>query len=287
MKIALSASIVLLSTFCKGHYHSAPNTNAYIQNLRSGSLVQKNYVSPNVIHSEDVNEFDDYENDDTVMTRNTIIAQKKIIKNENKNKLSFKNIEDELNKTQLYNDKNSSKNLGSAARECAVDEKGTLNMSLNSNDIFNLTPYTVELKGNSIIIKDAKTSKIVKELLYDSIKLPIETIEETRECWKVKGKKENVMFCAKTKEERDTWISNILKALFCYNTNNLTIENGKTNTLTKLNIPKKSTVNERIEKAKKKDNSTEDNTPKYVNKTENKNIEITNLESNEPSISIS
>ncbi|VWU50854.1 conserved protein, unknown function [Hepatocystis sp. ex Piliocolobus tephrosceles] len=294
MKVVLSVSIILLSAFCKGHYHSMSGRNNMVQYLRSGSFMENQNLdaSPNNIYSEDINEFDDYETDDAYLISNESSKKRKeqimdnTTENKNKNKLVFKNIENELNTTQVYNDKNNLNSLGSGARECVVDEKGILNISIHSNDIFNLTTLMVELTANNILIKDTKKLNVIKELPYNSIKLPIETIEETRECWKIKSKKEKILFCAKKKEERDLWIRNILKALFCYNTNNLIIENRKTNTNTVVDIPKKSTVDERIVKAKMGDNTSDDNKPKYVKKTNNNIIEISDLKSSQPNISI-
>lgn len=236
-------------------------------------------------YSEDITEFDIHEddeynnlkNDDTKDTSN----DKDMKEN---NKLEFKNLDKELNTIEVNNP--DSINIMGSGKECSVNEKGELDVSINSQDIFNLIKYMVEITSNSIIIKDIKNSNVVKELSYDHIKLPIETIEETRECWSIKFNKEKIIFCEKNKQNRDNWVKDILKALFCYNTNNLTIENNQKVYKQKSDIPKHSTVNERIQNLKETLTNDKNNFDKQKSTKHNNNIVISNLKNSNPNISL-
>ncbi|SBS81029.1 conserved Plasmodium protein, unknown function [Plasmodium ovale curtisi] len=304
-------------------HRSFSKRNNYLQYLRSQTFMQEKpkYKKTNKNYSEDISEFDDYEDDESDAVEEDIIrsqgeqrrgsssrdgnANDKSSSSsssrsgqgsessgtrgsgdgEGGNTLEFKNIEKELNNKAILSDERGV-NLASGGRECAVSERGTLDVSLNANDIFNLSKYMVEITLSSILIKDVNTSNVMKEILFERIKLPIETIEETRECWYIKYNKEKIFFCEKKKEDRDRWITNMLKALFCYNTNNLIIENNQTNFNTKIDIPKESTVNERLEISKKKLNTINDKSPQNTKQTNNNNIVISNLHGDKPQILI-
>ncbi|SBT32055.1 conserved Plasmodium protein, unknown function [Plasmodium ovale wallikeri] len=323
MRVACLVSIVCFVSLCRSH-RSFSKRNNYLQYLRSQTFMQEKpqYKKTNKNYSEDISEFDDYEDDESDAVEEDITSSqgeqrrgssngdgnandKSSSSNSGQsgessgqssgergnrdggggNTLEFKNIEKELNSKAILNDERGV-NLASGGRECAVSERGTLDVSLNANDIFNLSKYMVEITLSSILIKDVNTSNVMKEILFESIKLPIETIEETRECWYVKYNKEKILFCEKKKEDRDRWITNMLKALFCYNTNNLIMENNQTSFNKKIYIPKESTVNERLENSKNKLNTINDKSPQHTKQTNNNNIVISNLHGDKPQILI-
>ncbi|SBT74868.1 conserved Plasmodium protein, unknown function [Plasmodium malariae] len=297
MRTILFISIICLVAICNGH-RNFPKRNNYLQYLRSQTFMQEKAKNKklNENYSEDINEFDEYEADESEWVkddekRGKGIQRKGSIYNtrendddrKDENKLVFKNIEKELNGIEVLNDERKV-NLTGGGRECSVNEKGTLDVSINSSDIFNLNKYMVEITSSSILIKELNNDKVVvKDLPFKHIKLPIETIEETRECWNIKLIKEKIIFCEKKKEDRDRWITNILKALFCYNSNNLTIEEWNKDINTKIDIPKESTVDKRIQSLKKK-NSGDDNSPKYVKQPSNNNIVISDIKNDKPKI---
>ncbi|SCN60682.1 conserved Plasmodium protein, unknown function [Plasmodium chabaudi chabaudi] len=278
MKILVSISFVCLVAFCRGHKNFSRRNN-YLQYLRSQTFMQEKPKLQNFNgnYSEDITEFDIHDDDEY----NSFKNDKDMKEN---NQLEFKNIEKELNTNEVSNP--DSINIMGSGKECSVNEKGALDVSINSRDIFNLIKYMVEITSNSIIIKDIKNSNVVKELTYEHIKLPIETIEETRECWSVKFNKEKIIFCEKNKQNRDRWVKDILKALFCYNTNNLTIENNQKVYKQKSDIPKHSTVDERIQNLKETLTNDKNNLDKQKSTKHNNNIVISNLKNNNPSISL-
>ncbi|KEG00912.1 conserved Plasmodium protein, unknown function [Plasmodium vinckei vinckei] len=278
MKILVSISFVCLVAFCNGHKNFSRRNN-YLQYLRSQTFMQEKpkLTNFNGNHSEDITEFDIHDDDEYNSFKNDNDMKEG-------NQLEFKNLEKELNTNDVSNP--DSINIMGSGKECSVNEKGELDVSINSRDIFNLIKYMVEITSNSIIIKDIKNSNVVKELTYDHIKLPIETIEETRECWSVKFNKEKIIFCEKNKQNRDKWVKDILKALFCYNTNNLTIENNQKVNKQKSDIPKHSTVDERIQNLKETLTNDKNNLDKQKSTKHNNNIVISNLKNNNPTISL-
>ncbi|CXI23413.1 conserved Plasmodium protein, unknown function [Plasmodium berghei] len=288
MKIFVSISFVCLISFCKGHKNFSRRNN-YLQYLRSQTFMQEKskLTNFNGNYSEDITEFDIHEDDEYNNFKNDKKKEKDTLNDKDmkeNNKLEFKNLEKELNTNDVNN--SDSINIMGSGKECSVNEKGELDVSINSQDIFNLIKYMVEITSNSIIIKDIKNSNVVKELPYGNIKLPIETIEETRECWSIKFNKEKIIFCEKNKQNRDKWVKDILKALFCYNTNNLTIENNQNVYKQKSDIPKHSTVNERIQNLKETLTNDKNNFDKQKSTKHNNNIVISNLKSSNPNISL-
>ncbi|ETW18990.1 hypothetical protein PFAG_02153 [Plasmodium falciparum Santa Lucia] len=298
--IFLLCLILSLACFCQGHKNYLKRDN-YLQYLRSQTFLQERskHKKFNRNYSEDINEFDEYEDEETDNLDNKIsdeIKNKKkenylsqnineqknnSINNNNEKKLTFKNIENEINSTDTFMDDSNVKSLGKT-KECNVNEKGLLDVSLNSNDFFNMNKYNVEITSSNIIIKDKNNIKIIKEIPFEHIKLPITTIEETRECWYIKTTNDKILLCDKEKEERDIWITNILKALFCYNTNNLIIVNKEKKDT--VSLPKESTVDKRINALKEKETikSSDNNTSTNDNKVNN--ITISNFSDHEPKI---
>ncbi|GAB65137.1 hypothetical protein PCYB_051550, partial [Plasmodium cynomolgi strain B] len=292
--LSLLSAICLVST-CRGHRNLFARNN-YLQYLRSQNFMQEKpkYQKLNQYYSEDLNEFDNYEDDELdaenleATSKERVTQKSDTSSSSNENKLEFKNIEKELNNTGevLHEEKDNLLLLG-GGRECSVSDKGILDVSLNSSDIFNLIKYTVEISSSGILIRDTQNSNVVKEISFDTVKLPIETIEETRECWKIRSHTETFLFCERSKEDRDRWITNILKALFCYNTNNLTIdESVPTGLSSKVDIPKESTVDARIAASLKGEpNGSGDNSSHGRAKRKgNNNITISNLKNDKPEI---
>lgn len=257
MKLLLSVSVIeVLFLLCKSHVSKGNN---YLQLLRSQKFIgietknNNNKLYQN--HSEDLDELDSYEEEEEIQKLQKLQKQSDIKKekeienfiksnlNKNTDTLEFKNLENNFNKKE-----NEYVNNLSTGKTCSIYEKGILDVAINEINIFNLKKYLVEISSSSIIINENEINKNnIKTIPFESIKLPIETIEETRECWKLKTINDNFMFCEKNKNERDVWIHNILKALFCYNTNNLKIEE---NNLFQLNnnfqLPKESTIEQRM-----------------------------------------
>ncbi|GAW79648.1 hypothetical protein, conserved [Plasmodium gonderi] len=306
MRIFLLLPTIFLVVICKGHRNFSTRNN-YLQYLRSQTFMQEKpkYQKLNQNYSEDLNEFDEYEDEEldtekqedinkAIMRDGTSPAyttkESRISNSSNKNKLEFKNIEQELQNTgEVLNEEKDNLLLMGGGRECSVSAKGTLDVSINSSDIFNLIKYNVEISSSSILIRDINNSNVVKEIPFKNIKLPIETIEETRECWNIKFHKEKILFCEKKKEDRDRWITNILKALFCNNTNNLTIEDGVHKDFsTKVDIPKESTVDARIAASSKNgsSDSSDNSSNSRVKPKESNNITISNLKNEKPEILI-
>ncbi|SOV13661.1 conserved Plasmodium protein, unknown function [Plasmodium gaboni] len=298
--IFLFCIILSVFCFCHGHKNYLKRDN-YLQYLRSQTFLQhrSKHKKFNKNYSEDINEFDEYEDEETDKLDNDISDEIKNKKNENylskkineqnknnsinnnEKKLTFKNIENELNNTDTFMDDENLKLLGKT-KECNVNEKGLLDVSLNSNDFFNMNKYMVEITSSNIIIKDKNNIKIIKEIPFEHIKLPINTIEETRECWYIKSIDDKILLCDKEKEERDIWITNILKALFCYNTNNLIIVNNeKKNSVP---IPKESTVDKRLNALKQKETIKSSDDKTLTNDNKVNNITISNLSDQEPKI---
>ncbi|KJP89543.1 hypothetical protein AK88_00754 [Plasmodium fragile] len=295
MRVLSLLSAICLVCTCRGHRNLFARNN-YLQYLRSQNFMQEKpkYQKLNQNYSEDLNEFDNYEDDEFDAENLEATSQQRDTHNSgtssssNENKLEFKNIDKELNNMgEILHDEKDNHLLMGGGRECSVSDKGILDVSLNSTDIFNLTKYAVEMSSSGILIKDTQNSNVVKEISFDTIKLPIETIEETRECWKIRSHTETLLFCERSKEDRDRWITNILKALFCYNTNNLTIdERVYTGLSSKVDIPKESTVDARIAASLKHEpNSTGDNSSNGRAKRKgNNNITISNLKNDKPQI---
>ncbi|CRH03722.1 conserved Plasmodium protein, unknown function [Plasmodium relictum] len=291
MKILSFIIIVSFIAFCKSH-RSFSKRNNYLQFLRAQNFIQEKpkYKKLNQNYSEDLNEFDEYEDEQTTDVKEEMEdrSNKQVNNNleehnsnDNENKLEFKDIEKELNSNEILE---GNINLIRGGRECTINEKGVLDISINSNDIFNLNKYNAEITSSNILIKDIKDSNVIKTIPFELIKLPIETIEETRECWNIKLNKEKVLFCGKKKEDRDTWITNILKALFCHNTNNLIIEKNDTNNNERIHLPKESTIDERLKESKKGQNTKSEHSPQYIKSSNYNNINISNLRNGEPKI---
>ncbi|CRG93483.1 conserved Plasmodium protein, unknown function [Plasmodium gallinaceum] len=292
MKILSIIIIVSFISLCRSH-RSFSKKNNYLQFLRSQNFIQEKpkYKKLNKNYSEDLNEFDDYEDEQTYNENEVGHMSNKQLNNNNlenynnnnENKLDFKDIENELNNDELLR-QDSNINLVRGGKECTINEKGIINVSIDSNDIFNLNKYNVEITSSNILIKDINDLKIIKSIPFKSIKLPIETIEETRECWNIKLNKEKILFCEQKKEDRDIWITNILKALFCYNTNNLMIEKSNTSNNESIHIPKESTVEERLKASKEGQDISNNNSPQYIKSSNYNNINISNLRNDEPKI---
>lgn len=245
MKIPLSfAAIEIFLVLCDA-YAPVSKGNNYLQLLRAQKFmqIQTQHSIPNPKlfqnYSEDLDELDAYE------------EEPELVKEENgnnqtrKEQLEFKNVETLMKKNDQEYDVE--KRIASG-RACTISEKGNLDVSIHEENIFNLKNYVVQIAASSIIISENEPNgNIIKTVPFESIKLPIETIDETRECWKVKTSEQNILFCEKNKNERDIWIHNILKALFCYNTNNLKIEKNLFEKSETLELPKESTVEKRIQ----------------------------------------
>lgn len=239
-------------SLCQGQ-SEVSKRNAYLQHIRAQKFLEIKRDAPklNENYSVDLDEFDAYEADEIPPFQIESSNGSSSSSTKKKEKLQFKDIESGVNDIELLKEEQEKINL-IGGKTCTVSEKGVLDVSINSTDIFNAKKYIVELSTNSINLIDVNNSNtIIKNIPYETIKLPIETIEETRECWQIKTNKDKYFFCEKKKADRDIWVTNILKALFCYNTNILIIEKNKKDiSITNVTIPKESTIDQRIRTSK-------------------------------------
>lgn len=265
MKIPLSlVAVEVLFALCDAYTLTSKGNN-YLQLMRAQKFMQIQTNSSKLYHnrSEDLDELDAYEE----MERG---KEENVTNHNNMDTLEFKNIEALMRNKE--NDFTVDQTIGNG-RACTISEKGFLDVSINDANIFNVHNYLVQITSSSILITEYENEKkrnIIKTIPFESIKLPIETIEETRECWKLKTHSENIMFCEKNKNERDIWIQNILKALFCYNTNNLRIENNLFERSETFELPKESTIEKRLQESKKNtilENKNKQHKPKPSHRT--------------------
>lgn len=101
-------------------------------------------------------------------------------------------------------------------RGCNVGKNGTLDMFLRPSSVLDTESFVATIEKDAFFLRfpDAST---YKRFSLPAIQMPLETLDRTRECFRLYYKSVPFGFCASNTDERDAWMSALTEALFCFN----------------------------------------------------------------------
>ncbi|SJK86070.1 conserved Plasmodium protein, unknown function [Babesia microti strain RI] len=170
---------------------------------------------------------------------------------------------------------------------CNAQMRGDLEAAIETLDMMRTQTFLAELSNSSFTLSyKGNKDKLFGKFYLPKIHTPLETIVSSRTCWRLKYNENPLILCAKNTNQRDAWMSAIIKAIYCnaagksIGNDNAAKDATNKNELDKFELPKHSIV----DKIKHKVATVHENIPTHDSGLTE--IDIKNLLSGSPLITV-
>merc|ERR1712048_1210083 len=114
--------------------------------------------------------------------------------------------------------KNEEENEEASEPGCSVARSGKLDVAPDPTDVLTTVPQVVSIGKTKLRLNyEGRPDVPSLSIPLVEIKTPIETLVRTQRCFRLYHKTKPYVFCAADSRERDAWVTDIYKSVFCIN----------------------------------------------------------------------